>query len=62
MQAIYKESNVKYVNKTWSLWTEFGDTDVGLTYATLIPMHPGAAKFWSVDRKVDLAARGITVK
>jgi hypothetical protein len=62
MKAIYNEKNAAYVNKTWSLWTEFGDTEAGLKYSTLIPMHPGAAKFWSEDRGVDLAARGITVK
>lgn len=62
MQIIYEEKNVAFMKKTWALYDEFGPIEEGLAYSTLIPMHPGAAKFWSEDRGVDLAARGITVK
>lgn len=62
MKVIYDPEVSKYLASNFPLWCFMGDTEDGLKTSEWIPMHPGAAKFWSVDRKVDLKARGITVK
>ena len=61
-KLIYRPDVAKWVATNQELFNLMGDTEDGLIASEYIPMHPGAAKFWSVDRNVDLKSKGITVK
>ena len=58
---IMYEDAAEHIAATFTLFALMGDNEDGLVSAEVIPMHPGAAKFWR-ERGVDLAAKGITVK
>lgn len=62
MKTMYDPEVAKTIASQFPASNLWGDTEDGLAAAHVIPMHTGVAKFWSVDRRVDLKARGITVK
>ena len=62
MKVMYEPDVAKYIADTFPASALWGDIEDGLAAAHIVPMHPGAAKYWTEDRGVDLKARGITVK
>jgi len=62
VSTIYKPDYAKNIAEKFDFCFDFGTVDAGLIGANYIPMHPGSAKYFRDDRKIDLAARGITAK
>ncbi len=61
MKALYDDPEViKKTREGWRLYKLFGDVENAFFTANVIPMHVGAAKYWT-EKKVDLKAKGITV-
>jgi len=57
--------NEEMIQKThdgWPLYGVFGITESSFLTAQVAPMHPGAVKYWTENRNVNLADYGIVVE
>ncbi|MFH0914078.1 MAG: TAXI family TRAP transporter solute-binding subunit [Chloroflexota bacterium] len=60
LKVIYADDVAKRTRTDFPMWNRFGEMEVALMGANLIPMHPGAARFFT-EKGVDLKAKGIEV-
>ena len=57
--------NDEMIQKThdgWPLYSDFGITERSFLTVNVAPMHPGAVKYWTENRNVNLADYGVVVE